>query len=253
MVSEMIKHKIIKLFFLFVLFIFVFISCVKIEEKQSLEEMINNNEFSLVLKSSKTGNYCGSIFNENGNWGAYFGGAYRNINFIEAKIIKDSVIITYLYNNFYVRGEPSFRDYVFPVKYSITLTHRQIENRIEGIKDSDTVFIDLTNFTDGYARGLVITDNLRIRKAPGLAEENQIIGMLKKFDDIFLVETTLEEYTIEGLTAPWYKIEMMDGTYGWVFGGFVKLYFYNEDIEDIKKVYEKEGSEYAEQEIHQDD
>lgn len=58
---------------------------------------------------------------------------------------------------------------------------------------------------------------------------------------------------VENLQFPWYKTRLEDGNEGWVFGGFVKIYFFDENIQMLKRAFEKNGSEYTNQFVTLDD
>ena len=47
-------------------------------------------------------------------------------------------------------------------------------------------------------------------------------------------------------------MRLKDNTEGWIFGGFVKIYFFEEEKEMIKKAFAKPGSEYSNQELTPD-
>lgn len=67
--------------------------------------------------------------------------------------------------------------------------------------------------------GLIISDNVRVRDYPYEAG-SEIITTLSTGQNIVIVEKTISIYTIDGDTAPWFKISEPEG---WVFGAFVEL------------------------------
>ena len=74
--------------------------------------------------------------------------------------------------------------------------------------------------------------HLKIIYRPSIQSTAQIINKLVKFDEVLIIDATKNE-VIDGLEAPWYKIQFDDGTIGWVFGGYVKIYLWEDEIEEI--------------------
>jgi len=63
------------------------------------------------------------------------------------------------------------------------------------------------------------TTNLRVRSEPDTSKDNQI-GRIPEGDSVELLEVGRTE-TMDGVTAPWYRVKAADGTTGWVFSGYL--------------------------------
>ena len=263
------KQRKMAKFFLLLLFNLILISCVKphtaqtaesgtgrfpvqedSESSVSIEDLINNNEFSFHLLN-KNGSYGGSVANEYGKWTCNFGRSYIFFQYDSHRIERDIVYVSYVTCGFNVYGTPSFRGYEYPQKETFPITKRQIEERLKDETKNEITKKVISE--QATCRALVITDNLRVREAPNTKPETKIIGKLNKFDDIYLIDCTDKKDSIENLQFPWYKTRLKDGNEGWVFGGFVKIYFFDEDIQMLKEAFEKNGSEYTNQFVTPDD
>lgn len=69
----------------------------------------------------------------------------------------------------------------------------------------------------------IVIDNLRIRSKPSITSE--IVGNLAKLSEITLYEESAHKDTIDNIESPWYKTQTADGKEGWVFGGYVRIFF----------------------------
>ncbi len=99
---------------------------------------------------------------------------------------------------------------------------------------------------------LIVCDSLRIRESPNTESSTKVVGKLKKWDKVTAIDCTETKTRIDNLEYPWYKIRLEDGKEGWVFGGFAKIYFSEEDLQLLYEAFEKEGSEYTNQFITPD-
>ena len=95
---------------------------------------------------------------------------------------------------------------------------KETEQEIFGPSFTENDIIDLDSPLEGYA---VTADAARInvRSFPGIGE---VVGQIETNTPILVVGKTTKTQTIEGLTAEWYKITVMDDTQltGWIFGGY---------------------------------
>jgi hypothetical protein len=64
------------------------------------------------------------------------------------------------------------------------------------------------------------TDSLRLRSEPDTSKDNRITS-IPEGGSVELLEVGRTD-TIEGMTAPWYRVRAADGTTGWVFSGFLR-------------------------------
>lgn len=94
----------------------------------------------------------------------------------------------------------------------------ETEQEIFGPSFTENDIVVLDSPLEGYA---VTADAARInvRSFPGIGE---VVGQIETNTPILVVGKTTKTQTIEGLTAEWYKITVMDDTQltGWIFGGY---------------------------------
>ena len=216
---------------------------------EDFEQLIKSNDFSFWLVNEK-GRYGGQVANNRGTWTYSYGTSYVSTTVNSCRIEGDVVYISYLIGYFNLYGEPSYRGYRYPKEYTFQITKSQIESNLIDGKDELHSVREVE--TIATCNALVITDNLRIRTSPGIDSSIDIIGKLNKFDEVELIGCTESSQTIDGLTFPWFKVQLKDNTVGWVFGGFVKIYFFEEEKEMIKKAFAKPDSEYFNQELTPD-
>lgn len=67
----------------------------------------------------------------------------------------------------------------------------------------------------------ITTDGLRIRSESDLS--GAILGYLNTKERATVLETSAGRSTIDGLTAPWYRVRTATGLKGWIFGGYVAI------------------------------
>ena len=216
---------------------------------EDLEQLIKSTDFSFLLVN-ENGGYGGKITNNRGVWTYSYGSSYVSTTVSSYRIEDDVVYISYLVGYFNLYGEPSYRGYRYPKEYTFPITKTQIESnltvgedKLYSIKETETV---------STCNALVIADNLRIRESPSIASSTNIIGKLNKFDEVELIGCTESSQTIDGLTFPWFKVRLKDNSKGWVFGGFVKIYFFEEEKTMLRKAFSEFGSEYTNQDLTPD-
>jgi hypothetical protein len=232
------------IFILLLLFTNFFISCH--DDENTMHDLVKNNEFSFFLVNPN-GTYGGWVTNNHDLWNCDFGTDYLYFGFDSREIFKDKVTVQFLVCNFIVCGNPSYRSYGYPEKGSFSITKKQIEQNLaytkNGEKKNIPKIVKDGIYTIPECNFLVIAENVRLRSEPLTSSNSEIIGKLKKFQKVVSIGTGVTE-KIDNLEAPWYKIRLEDGTEGWVFGGFVQIYFSEEDLQLLYKAFEKEGSEY---------
>jgi len=74
--------------------------------------------------------------------------------------------------------------------------------------------------TQNISKSYFTISNLRVRSEPDASKDNQI-GRLQEYSIVELLEVGRTE-TIDGVTAPWYRVKAADGTTGWVFSGYLR-------------------------------
>jgi hypothetical protein len=63
------------------------------------------------------------------------------------------------------------------------------------------------------------TSNLRLRSEPDTSKDNRIAS-ISEGERVEFIESGRTD-TIEGITAPWFRVKTADGTIGWAFSGFL--------------------------------
>ena len=215
---------------------------------EDLEQLIKSNDFSFLLVN-ENGGYGGKITNNRGVWTYSYGSSYVSTIVSSYRIEGDIVYISYMVGYFNLYGVPSYRGYRYPKGYTFPITKTQIEDNITG-RERELYVKEIESIATCDA--LVIADNLRIRESPSIASSTNIIGKLNKFDEIELIGCTESSQTIEGLTYPWFKVRLKDNSEGWIFGGFVKIYFFDEEKAMLRKAFSEFGSEYTNQDLTPD-
>lgn len=231
--------------FLLSFFAIFFCSCKK---TRSLDELLGE-EFGFYITKNLTNIALTFLYNIDSEWQTPNSFCYSKI--LSYEKIKDRLLLTVEYSNRIIRGDPKicYYDWRYPLKSTVVLTPEIIEKMIAAEKSYKPYqyFVSDEEQSPSTCNALVITDNLRIRAEPNLDSTTEIIGKLKKWDDIQLVDCTKEKTKIDNLEYPWYKVHLSDGKEGWVFGGFAKIYFLEKDKTAIIKAFEQDGSEYTNQ------
>lgn len=75
-------------------------------------------------------------------------------------------------------------------------------------------------YTENPRQAITTTNNLRLRLRADTGA--LILSSLPNASPVTILKTGPSE-TIDGLTAPWYKIKTVDGLIGWAFGGYIQI------------------------------
>ena len=213
-----------------------------------MKELIENNSFGFTL-INEDGSYGGYIYNDHDKWECNYGISYFYFDFDSRTIYEDRVDVVYVSCFFLLYGEPCYREYGIPQKTIITIYKDQIINRIHSIengKNDENEDIENNGISiRAEYKALSIAEHVRIRETPELKSDIKVLGKLKKFQKVTVLESTNDIETIEGLQSCWHKVKTDDGIIGWVFGGFIKSYMNSHDIDLLKTAFKKEGSEYT--------
>lgn len=161
------------------------------------------------------------------------------------KILKISFFESY----FIVKGFPLYREYEIANLYSFIIDSKEVNLLVSNSRKNiqNKIVIKSMDYILADSPALIICNNLRIRENPNTNPSTKVIGKLNKWDKVTVIDCTKTKDKIENLEYPWYKIKLEDGTEGWVFGGFAKIYFSDDDLDLLYKAFEKEGSEYTNQ------
>ncbi len=69
---------------------------------------------------------------------------------------------------------------------------------------------------------------VRIRKTPYVGKKN-IITSLNYGDKVIIIERSDKPYEVKGKRNYWYKVELKDGTIGWIFGQYLTSFLINKE------------------------
>jgi len=132
---------------------------------------------------------------------------------------------TYLWNMYDKNDSSGWGAVIYPVGVEVT-------SAAGGIVQTDTTKIRLAMGHDAPSSNDEIyyfqeksggiyyaTETLRLRSEPETGKDNRIAS-ISKGNSVELLETGKTE-TIDGITAPWYKVKTANGTIGWVFSGYL--------------------------------
>ena len=229
----------IKLIMLFIIFSGLLYAedtaTVPVDENQSIEELLNTNRvgFDFIVDGRSAKAYlicdkgkfeCGFI----GSWQTY---VFQRVEYVNAELcnvyfmVSTEIFDTPDYNfDKLEAGDSGYSGYThwdFPYGYRTTLPKAVVLDYIHnerGLK----VFYNSDERYPSQCQAIVI-DNLRIRSKPSINSE--IIGNLTKLSEITLYEESTHEDIIDNFKSPWYKVRTTDGKDGWVFGGYVRIFF----------------------------
>ena len=130
-----------------------------------------------------------------------------------------------------------YRRWIYPTKYKIEITIDDFLNALKQKWHDLEIPFDTYKTYPTTCQGIVI-DNLNVREEPSLTGKK--IGKLKKRDEITLYEQSNSIDEIDGEKNPWYKVKVTENEYGWVYGGYVRIFFDDENLgySDKEKILE---------------
>lgn len=218
---------------LLILYILVFVNFIGITQKIYAEDWLKevNCAFNVVNKSN---DYYGTICIENGLIKVFYASEYIYNEFYEAKEENNTLEIFFLRSFFFPEddddedvkipeGEEIFlnRKWIFPRCYKVSIEKEKI---LEATRTQKSINIQYDDSRLYPARcQAIIIDNLNIRDKPSLSGKK--IGMLKKRSEVTLYEESENWDEIDSGKNPWYKVKIDAENYGWVYGGYVRIFF----------------------------
>ena len=141
------------------------------------------------------------------------------------KVIKKSGYLVPV-ENLRVRKEPSIKAETGIIDYAYELMGLQDNN----YRDSEMFNEDYEMFNKDYAK------NMKNYYNGGWISSVLLAGMIQKYSAV-----TTEKQTIDGITAPWYRISFTDNDEGasryyWIFGGYIKE-ISNPDTKEYEQLF----------------
>ena len=249
-----------KYFFVFVV-LMLFSNCYSADEKSFffncerpityMEPIFNDaGEVTEYKEKKDFQKFCIITYND-GKWNGFFNSSYLFSHLIEVKQSNYSELVVET-TDFIQSGIPGFRDWHYPKCFIIKISNKVMKKILNTSSPYSYIVTDDKFYFSKRVSVLIICDNLRIRESPNTDSMTKVVGKLNKWDKVTAIDCTETKSKIDNLEYPWYKIRLEDGKEGWVFGGFAKIYFSEEDLQLLYKAFEKEGSEYTNQFITPD-
>lgn len=176
----------------------------------------------ITIRSKNENKYFGTLVIEQDKIFCCYEGSFRDLVYLDSEILNDSLIVYFnrfeadiLYEN--ENNIPKYLTFHFPKKYSVSILRNSIENC--NIKE---IVLDTSKTYPTTCQAIII-DNLTVREKPCL--EGKKIGRIEKRTEVTLYEQSENIDEIDGEKNPWYKIKLADSKEGWVYGGYVRIFF----------------------------
>lgn len=208
-------------------------------EKNTFLDYCKDKEIKFLLYDSNTNlNFTMVWFNDGKVFCDFSGGIMTSI-MADYQFFDDYADIYFyriMYNN-YFELEKSFkyRNWLYPEKYKFTVTIDELkkaykyEQEEENKRKYKTYRIPFnTSVTYPAECQAIVIDNLSIRESPSLTANK--IGRYEKRTEITLYGKSEKEEEIDGIKSYWYKVKLNDDSYGWVFGGYVRIFFEDDSL-----------------------
>lgn len=216
------------------LYIFVFFYfCIQFNlftNESEIENILQNESITIGLPfSGNSRNLAGVVNFNKGHVSSYGNGTFSVVLYPDY-IIKDNYIEIYytrsISKNFLDENKNYFI-WSFPERLKVIVTMEDLIKAKTAWNHFTRATIDTSQIYPTTCQGIVI-DNLIIRNEPSLSGKK--IGKLKKRDEVTLYEQSKFFDEIDGEKNPWYKVKVSENEYGWVYGGYVRIFFEDENL-----------------------
>lgn len=218
------------------LVIFLFVNVFSIKAQNDID--FDKVKFR-IKQSSNSYNILGFIFFENGKIDSCGNGT--TVLIIEPSYNLNKDFFTLYFSRVYVINifdeNKKYMRFSFPERYRVNISINELRKIIDSLHKKCDIIIDSSQTYPTTCQGIVI-DNLNVREKPSLTGKK--IGKLKKRDEITLYEQSNSIDEIDGEKNPWYKVKVTENEYGWVYGGYVRIFFEDENLgySDKEKILE---------------
>ena len=204
-------------------FIVLCLSCIYSQERNVIN-LIENNfiPFDLINFEDKA-TYLGFVVFDKGTVSCGYGGGIQACLLKSFKYTDCGIEIFFERTIFSNIKDKNFkyRKWLFPILYRTFIPFTDVERAFE--QDIiGKVYVNIS-FTYPTTCQAIVIDNLNIRDKPSL--NGNKIGQLEKRREVTLYEQSKNLDEIDGEKNPWYKVKLDDNTYGWVYGGYVRIFF----------------------------
>jgi len=205
-----------------------------------INSILQNEEIDIGVRiNEKSPNLLGIINIKESKISSYGNGTFSLLLNPEY-VIKDDCLEIFFSRVFaknFFDSTKKYNTWLFPDRVEIKITVEELKKIIQTKNKYLKVTFDDTVTFPTTCQAIVI-DNLNIRDEPSL--NGKKIGNLKKRDEITLFDTTKDFDEIDGEKNPWYKVKVSENEYGWVYGGYVRIFFDDENLgySDKEKILE---------------
>lgn len=204
-----------------------------------IQDFIKTNDITIGLRfNDNSRNLAGVIFFENGKIDSDGNGTFSVIIDPQFTIHSNGMEIYFsriLAKNIFDINR-KYILWTFPKRYRIDVTYAQLVDAKNSLNKFISILVDTTQTYPTSCQAIII-DNLNIRDKPALSGEK--IGLLKKGSEVTLYEESKNEDEIYGEKNFWYKVETSYDKTGWVYGGYVRIFFkddtYKDDVNQTKE------------------
>lgn len=197
--------------------------------ENKFKDYCNNKFITFSIRDKENEDYFASVWIENNQIFCNYGSEIIACLMSEYHIYEDYAEIYFFRTAFsnYKESNDEFkyRKWVFPLKYKVRITYEDLINSYEYKKKK--ILIDSSVTYPAECQAIVI-DNLSIRESPSLTANK--IGRYDKRTEITLYGKSEKEEEIDGIKSYWYKVKLNDDSYGWVFGGYVRIFFEDDSL-----------------------
>ena len=224
------------------LFIFVcfFINFNLFSHDGEIESILQNEKIAIGVRiNEKSPNLLGIITINDSKISSYGNGTFSLLIEPEYAIKNDCLEIFFsrvFAKNFFDLTK-KYNTWIFPDRVKIIITLEEIKKITQQKKKYLKVTFDDTVTYPTTCQAIVI-ENLNVRDEP--SRNGNKIGKLKRRDEVTLYDKTKDFDEIDGEKYPWYKVKLKEEEYGWVYGGYVRIFFEEETLDkpDKEKILE---------------
>ena len=223
----------------YILFIFCLFSCHA--SSSDINYIIKNtDDVSFSLIDMKNRNFFAAVMIKDGTISCGLGGHIETCVLSDYQIKNNTLVVFFEKIKFINNSEGDqlkYRRWIFPKKYKIEFTKEDFDKALKNKWHDLKVIIDTSQTYPTTCQAIVI-DNLNIREEPSI--NSRKIGFLKMRSEITLYEESKNIDEIDGEKNPWYKVKLDDGACGWVYGGYVRIFFEDPNLgySDKEKILE---------------
>lgn len=159
--------------------------------------------------------------------------------FQNAEYIPNHCYLTFLMQRKAVYGFPAYTEYDFPATMELCIKNKDFLNykQTKSLPEADFIY-----GAKSPSKAMAVCA-VKIRQEPNLKKQTKILGKLERFQTVTVIDATDKYDNIDGLKSRWYKIKLADGQYGWVYGGYVKIYVDEYSKQQLYKAFAEPGSE----------